>query len=332
MDHISPGRESEGLSNMLLTRNSTCHHDQLCRLDIIGIEDQPSGEQEFVYKEFKDELQRHPQGFYETSLIWKVGHPNLDNNKAGSLLRLKNLLGKLKKGPEKLEQHDNIIKEQLAEGIIERVTIQPNGKEYYIPHKPVIREKAESTKMRIAYDVSAKFNCSSPSLNKCLETGPALQNLLWCVLVRNRFFPVALCGHIKQAFLQVRIKKEDRDALRFHWIKDTDPKQIDTLQFILGGTLDAHLESKKGDKIKEIAEIKKSLPVDDFISGEINTTVVKRLKQLIINIFGEEQFILHKWHSNVPELEDDNNSEEIQTYAKAQLGVERNETKILGLT
>ena len=71
--------------------------------------------------------------------------------------------------------------------------------------------------------------------------------------------------------------------------------------------------------------------VDDFISGGINTTVVKRLKQLIINIFGEAQFILRKWHSNVPQLEDDNNSEEIQTYAKAQLGVERNETKILGL-
>ena len=64
----------------------------------------------------------------------------------------------------------------------------------------------------------------------------------------------------------------------------------------------------------------------------MNTTVVKRLKQLINNIFGEAQFFLHKWHSNVPELEDNNNSEEIQTYAKAQLGVDRNETKILGLT
>ena len=102
--------------------------------------------------------------------------------------------------------------------------------------------------------------------------------------------------------------------------------------FILGGTLDAHPKSKKGDNINEIVEIKKSLRVNDFISGGINTTVFKKLKQLITNIFGEAQFILHKWHSNVPELEDDNNSEEIQTYAKAQLGVERNETKILGLT
>ena len=41
---ISPGRESEGLSNMMLTRNSTCDHDQLCQLDVLGSEDQPSGD------------------------------------------------------------------------------------------------------------------------------------------------------------------------------------------------------------------------------------------------------------------------------------------------
>ena len=149
---ISPGRESEGLSNMLRTRNSTCDHDRLCRLDVLDIEDQPSGDQEFVYKEFKDQTQSNPEVFYETSLIWKVGHPNLDNNKAGTLLRLKSLWGKLKKDPENFEQGDNILTEQLAKGIIGRETSQPNGKEYYVPHKRVIRENAESTKMRIVYD------------------------------------------------------------------------------------------------------------------------------------------------------------------------------------
>ena len=148
--------------------------------------------------------------------------------------------------PDIFEKYDNIIKKQLAEGIIERVTSQPNGKEYYISPKLVISENAESTIMRIVYDASAKSNCSSPSFNECLETGPALQNLLWKRLVRNRFFPVALCGDIKQAFLQVRIKEEDRDALRFHWMKEKDPKQIATLRFtralvrspfIFGGTL-----------------------------------------------------------------------------------------------
>ena len=85
--------------------------------------------------------------------------------------------------------------------------------------------------MRIVYDGSAKSNCSSTSLNECLETGPTLQNLLWIVLVRNIFFPVALYGDMKHINLHVHIKKEDRDALRFSWIKDKDPKQIDTLRF-----------------------------------------------------------------------------------------------------
>ena len=62
----------------------------------------------------------------------------------------------MKKDPEKFEKYDHIIKEQLAEGIIERITSRPNGREYYIPHKPVIRENAESAKMRIVYDGSAK--------------------------------------------------------------------------------------------------------------------------------------------------------------------------------
>ena len=53
---ISSGSESKSLSNMLLTRNSTCDHDQLSRLNALGIEDKPSGGQEFVYKEFKDQL------------------------------------------------------------------------------------------------------------------------------------------------------------------------------------------------------------------------------------------------------------------------------------
>lgn len=100
---------------------------------------------------------------------------------------------------------------------------------------------------------------------------------------------------------------------------------------ILGGTLDALLKSKKGDYINGIAEIKKSLYVNHFIWGGINTTVVKRSEQLIINFWGYAQFILHKC-STVSQSENDNNSEEIQTYVKAQLSVERNDTKILGLT
>ena len=129
--------------------------------------------------------------------------------------------------------YDQVIQEQLAEGVVERVTEEVNfgQREFYLPHKAVIRENAESTKLRIVYDASARENSRSFSLNDCLETGPALQNLLWSVLIRTRFKPIALCGDLQKAFLQIRIKADDRDTLRFHWIKERNPNQIETPRF-----------------------------------------------------------------------------------------------------
>jgi len=86
---------------------------------------------------------------------------------------------------------------------------EPVGREFYIPHKLVIRESAESTKVQIVFNASARSNKKSTSLNDCLETGPPLQNLLWDVRIQNRPKPVALAGDLKQAFLQVHIRMED---------------------------------------------------------------------------------------------------------------------------
>ena len=69
----------------------------------------------------------------------------------------------------------------------------------------------------IVSDASARAFEDAPSLNDCLHAGPPLQNKLWSVLVRGRFNPVAVSGDLQKAFLQVRIKEADRDAMRFHW-------------------------------------------------------------------------------------------------------------------
>ena len=79
----------------------------------------------------------------------------------------------------------------------------------------MVKENAETTKIRIVYDASAKPE-GSPSLNECLETGPPLQNLPRKILVRIIMRPVVITGDMKQAFLQICIKEEERDALRFH--------------------------------------------------------------------------------------------------------------------
>ena len=52
----------------------------------------------------------------------------------------------------------------MKEGII-ILEGEPTGKEFYLPHKPVIRQSAESTKLRIVFDASARENDQIPSLN-----------------------------------------------------------------------------------------------------------------------------------------------------------------------
>ena len=49
-----------------------------------------------------------------------------------------------------LERYNDIIQTQLSQGIVERADeVVKDGREFYIPHKPVVRENAESTKIHI---------------------------------------------------------------------------------------------------------------------------------------------------------------------------------------
>ena len=223
---MSPGTETD-LDSIFLAQTASNDCEELYRMDVLGLEDAPSGDQSVVYTEFREQLRRSPNGWYEARLPWKGDHPPLPSNESGSLKRLGNLVQRLKKTGG-LDEYNAIIHDQLCEGIVEEADMPASGKEFYIPHKAVVRENVESTKMRVVYDASAKAHSSAPSLNDCLEVGLLLQNKLWKVLVRGRFHPVAFAGDIHKAFLQVRIHVQDRDALRFHWLAAKDPQRTRT--------------------------------------------------------------------------------------------------------
>ena len=128
---MSPGTEST-LNNVCLTQSSTADYKKLCNLDVLGLADKPTGDQSSVYEDFKEQLTCNTEGWYETGLLWKNAHSNLDNNKSGSLGRQASLVRKLQRDPELFDEYDNIIQQQLEQGIIERVTADPKGCEFYI--------------------------------------------------------------------------------------------------------------------------------------------------------------------------------------------------------
>ena len=203
---MSPGSEFDH-NTMLLTQTSQSDYEDLCRLDILGLADAPEHDQGVVHAEFKEQLERSPEGWYETGLPWRGNHPVLPSNKQGSLSRLSTLIKKLERN-NLTDDYGGIIREQLETNIIETASEEVKGREFYIPHKPVIRHNAASTKLRVVYDASARASPNAPSLNECLYPGPALQNKLWDVLVRQRFFPVAIFGDIQKAFLQIELKSK----------------------------------------------------------------------------------------------------------------------------
>lgn len=99
---------------------------------------------------------------------WTFSPPN---NRNGSLQRLSSLVKKLQRVPGHLDEYDKIVQDQLEQGIVEKVSDKSQGeREFYLPHKAVTRETAESTKMQIVFDALAKATYGSPSLNNCLET------------------------------------------------------------------------------------------------------------------------------------------------------------------
>ena len=150
-----PGAKFD-VSSMLMTQTSATDYESLCQLDVLGLEDTLTGDQ------FEEHLTRSAEGWYETSLQCGGKHENLPNKKSGRLRRLDTLVKKLEKS-NVLEQYDNVIKDQLNQGIMERVETPPQGREFYLPHKAVIGETAASTKLRVVQ--AKKSSCCRNIVN-----------------------------------------------------------------------------------------------------------------------------------------------------------------------
>ena len=153
------------------------------------------------------------------------------------------------------------------------------------------------------------------SFNECLETGTPLQNSLYDILVRSRMRPIILCGDIQKAFWQIRIRELDINLLRFYWIKILDPNIVEINRFnrlVFGLT--------QGTLKVAFSEVHEWVPYSYrknseryvcwwFIRGH-KPSWSWEFKIETIELFSKGEFNLHKWHSNIPLLENDNTNSE----------------------
>ena len=115
---ISPGHEANS-TKVFLTNSSKVEYEQLCSLDVLGLRSEE--EQDTVHQEFSQQLERSPEGWYQTGLMWKPGVQELPNNEVGIKARLRKLVRRLERKPELFDKCEEIIKDQEEQGIIEKV-------------------------------------------------------------------------------------------------------------------------------------------------------------------------------------------------------------------
>ena len=123
---MSPGINFDR-STMLLGQTSQWDFENLCRLDVLGLTDSVDNDQNLVYDDFKEQLVRNPSGYYEVNLPWKANHSKLPTNEAGSRRRLTALVRKLTREGN-YDRYDDVIKEQLDQGIIEPAPNEAKGR------------------------------------------------------------------------------------------------------------------------------------------------------------------------------------------------------------
>ena len=143
---------------------------------------------------------------------------------------------RLDRNKKRFADYEKIIQDYIKEGIVERIDHFDKstnlGRLHYLPHRGVVREDYDTTKLRTVFDASGKIR-NEPSLNDILYSRPCLLPYLYAILLRFRTGKIGLVSNIKQAFLQVEIAEEHRDFARFLWFMDINetPPKITSLRF-----------------------------------------------------------------------------------------------------
>ena len=273
-----------------------------------------SNEDRYVLNKVKHTHQRLEDGRHQIGVAWKRGEPKLINNRKQALARLEGL----ERHPfmqtlENRKRYQDIIKQHLDEGFIEKVPPEDLGRRdaFYLAHFPVLRPDKCTTKIRIVFDGRQRYY--NKALNDAVHKGPNLSNCLFTVLLKFRKNPIAVMGDIKQMFLQVSMAPEDRHYHRFLYRLNPKDEPVEyqwcrhpfgnsgspfVCQFVMRQQAE-QFRSKYPDVVDLLYC---STVVDDTLASVRTPQQAIRLITAIIEIYAGGQWDIRKFASNNAEV------------------------------
>lgn len=227
---------------------------------------------------------------------------------------MKSLTKKL--NPEMRQVYQKIFDDWEADGIVEKVPYeQLNDAGHYLPHKAVYKPSSLTTPVRPVFDASAKDN-NSISLNKCLEKGPNLLEVITAIIIRFRMRRFGILADVKKAFLQISINPADRDYLRFLWW-ERDSEEIILVyrhkrlvfgltcsSFVLGVTIKDILEHAPEQFQATAKQLQGANYVDNCVTSLDDEDSVQKFKTESVKLMLTGKFELRGWVSNSPSSND----------------------------
>ena len=292
----------------------------LWRLDTIGIEDAAETKAkertlETITDQFKNTLTMNEENRYEVALPFIDGNPPIYNNKSLAEKRLVAMSKKLT--PELRAAYHKVFDEWEKDGVIERVPLDElDHPSHYLPHKPVIKSNSTTTPIRPVFDASAK-GAKSLSLNDCLEKGPNLLEIITSIISRFRLRKIGVLSDIKRAFLQISIRPEDRDHLRFLWWEEESQNKaliyrhkrvvfgLTCSSFLLAATINHVLDQAPLKYQNTVKHLRNSNYVDNCVTSLDDEAAVMKFKEESTKIMSTGKFELRGWEWNSPSNKDD---------------------------
>ncbi|UYV81333.1 hypothetical protein LAZ67_20000811 [Cordylochernes scorpioides] len=307
MGKIPATEEETSVSGLCTTSLLTSDLENLWRLEAIGISDarQDDSIQKETEEYFARTISQDCEGRYQVALPWIRERELLTDNRDVAEKRLANVRKHLV-NTGNLAEYEDILEKWLRNKIIERVIDNKREGVHYLSHRPVFKENSPTTKVRPVFDASAKKK-GKLSLNDCLERGPNMIETIPRILNKFRKSEIGVSSDIEKAFLQIGIREEDRDYLRFLWYDKEGNVMvlhharvvfgITTSPYLLLATLFHHL-NKAPEHWQETAELlRESLYIDNCVASFSKVTDMEKFVD-------EAQRLLASAHFNLRLTED----------------------------